>query len=70
MALPDQQRTERYRQKLRSAGLRPIQVWVPDITRPGFSRQLRSQIALLHGQQEERETLDFIEAVEYEEHSD
>ncbi len=69
MALSEQKRSERYRQKLCAAGLRPMQIWVPDITRPGFSRQLRHQIMRLHGQPEEREALDFLEALEHEENA-
>jgi hypothetical protein len=33
----------RYRQRLRAAGLRPLQLWVPDTTAPGFRRTLRAQ---------------------------
>lgn len=32
--------------KLRAAGLRPIQIWVPDISRPGFSEECRRQSLL------------------------
>jgi len=33
----------RYRQRLRAAGLRPLQMWVPDTTVPGVRRSLRTQ---------------------------
>jgi len=28
---------------LRAAGLRPVQIWVPDARRPGFAEQCRRQ---------------------------
>jgi hypothetical protein len=49
---------------MRAAGLRPVQVWVPDTTAPSFARKLRRQIALLRDQPEEREALDFIEELQ------
>jgi hypothetical protein len=49
---------------MRAAGLRPVQIWVPDTTRPDFAERLRRQIELLKGQHEEQEASDFIEAVE------
>jgi hypothetical protein len=33
----------RYRQRLRAAGLRPLQIWVADTTVPGVRRSLRAQ---------------------------
>jgi glutamate synthase domain-containing protein 1 len=34
---------ERHRAKLRAAGLRPLQIWVPDTRTPAISRQLAQQ---------------------------
>jgi hypothetical protein len=34
---------QRYRQRLRAAGLRPLQIWVPDTTVTGVRRSLRAQ---------------------------
>ncbi len=51
-----------YRSRLRSQGLRPVQIWVPDQRTPGFRDELRQQIQLLN-QADEREALDFIEQV-------
>lgn len=51
-----------YRQRLRAAGLRPIQVWVPDVRSPGFKAALRRQVAALDSGQE-AEAMDFIEHV-------
>jgi DNA-binding LacI/PurR family transcriptional regulator len=70
MALSERGRTERYRQRMRAAGLRPVQIWVPDTTRPDFAERLRRQVELLKGQPEEQDALDFMEAIEEEEQPD
>lgn len=37
------ERVKRRRDKMRAAGLRPIQIWVPDTTAPGFAEEARRQ---------------------------
>lgn len=37
------QRVQKRRDALRAAGLRPIQIWVPDTRRPGFAEECRRQ---------------------------
>jgi len=37
------QRVRRRRDKLRAAGLRPIQIWVPDTRAPGFAEECARQ---------------------------
>ncbi|CAN7232130.1 antitoxin MazE family protein [Pararhizobium sp. LjRoot235] len=32
---------------MRAAGLRPLQIWVPDTRRPGFTEQCRRQSLLV-----------------------
>ena len=56
-------RVRSHREALRAAGLRPLQIWVPDTRRPGFSDECRRQSRLLHDDPHEREVLDWIEAV-------
>lgn len=36
-------RVQKHRDALRRAGLRPVQIWVPDTRRPGFAEECRSQ---------------------------
>jgi hypothetical protein len=43
MAAPVSQRVQKRRDALRAAGLRPIQIWVPDTRRPGFGEECRRQ---------------------------
>ena len=40
-------RVERRRDKLRAQGMRPIQIWVPDTRRPGFTEEARRQGAIV-----------------------
>lgn len=51
-----------YRARLRAAGLRPIQIWVPDTRAKNFATEARRQSLLVAGRRSEREALDFIEA--------
>lgn len=37
------QRVRKRRDALRAAGLRPVQIWVPDTRRPGFAEECRRQ---------------------------
>lgn len=42
-AKPPPVRAAEYRRRLRAAGLRPVQVWVPDVRAPGFAEKCRRQ---------------------------
>ncbi|WP_267358724.1 MULTISPECIES: antitoxin MazE family protein [unclassified Methylobacterium] len=46
MATPVAQRVRKRRDALRAAGLRPVQIWVPDTSRPGFAEECRRQSLL------------------------
>jgi len=39
-------RVQKHRDALRMAGLRPVQIWVPDTRRPGFAEECRRQSRL------------------------
>ena len=39
------QREQRRRDALRASGLRPVQIWVPDTSSPGFAEECRRQSA-------------------------
>jgi hypothetical protein len=41
------ERVREARDKLRRAGLRPVQVWVPDTSAPGFAEEAARQCRLL-----------------------
>jgi hypothetical protein len=40
-------RVQKHRQALRRAGLRPVQIWVPDTRRPGFGAECLRQSRLV-----------------------
>lgn len=55
-------RMKQYRDRLRAAGLRPIQLWVPDTRAPGFAAECSRQSAALAHDQAEADAAAFIEA--------
>ena len=42
-----QQRVRKRRDALRAAGLRPVQIWVPDVRSAGFAEECRRQASLV-----------------------
>jgi hypothetical protein len=56
------ERHRAYRDRLKAKGLRQIVLWVPDTRRPGFTKEMRRQLALVEMDANDRDTLDFIEA--------
>lgn len=55
MTTPVSVRVQKRRDALRMAGLRPVQIWVPDTTRPGFAEECRRQ-SLLAAQSDKADT--------------
>jgi Protein of unknown function (DUF3018) len=41
--VPAARRMKGYRERLRAAGLRPVQIWLPDTRSAGFIRKCRAQ---------------------------
>ena len=41
--IPPAKRTAGYRERMRAAGLRPVQIWVPDTRLPDFAETCRRQ---------------------------
>ena len=63
MSTNTSERVQKHRQALRDAGMRPIQIWVPDTRRAGFAEECHRQSRLLRGDALEAETLDWLESV-------
>jgi len=63
MAASTNERVKKRREALRSAGLRPVQIWVPDTRRPGFAQEARRQSLLLRDDPQEQDTLKWIDEV-------
>ena len=51
------QRVSQHRRRLYAAGLRPVQIWVPDARRPGFAEECRRQSRSLRADPAEREAI-------------
>ena len=64
MPTPVAVRVQKRRDALRSAGLRPVQIWVPDTRRPGFAAECKRQSKLAsEADQADAEMLEFMDAV-------
>jgi hypothetical protein len=53
-------RVQKHRKALRAAGLRPIQIWVPDTRRRGFAAECRRQSLALRDDPHEHATLEWL----------
>ena len=60
---PIRKRVAGHRQRLRAAGLRPVQIWVPDTRRPGFAEECRRQSLTLREDPAEQAALQFMEEI-------
>lgn len=58
-------RVKTHREGLRAAGLRPVQVWVPDTRRPGFSDEARRQCLLANASAFAQEDQAFVDALSW-----
>lgn len=52
-----------HRERLRAQGLRPIQIWVPDVQVPGYAEEIRRQCLAIAASERDREDMDFVESV-------
>ena len=52
-----------HRERLRQQGLRPIQIWVPDVRSPAFAAEARRQSRLVAKSAHEAEDQAFIDAI-------
>ncbi|RAZ87515.1 DUF3018 domain-containing protein [Mesorhizobium hawassense] len=52
-----------HRERLRAQGLRPIQIWVPDVRSSSFRAQAHRQSQAVASSAHAREDQDFIDAV-------
>ena len=56
-------RVQKHRDKLRNAGFRLLQIWVPDTKREGFEKECRRQSLLIANDSQEQDVLHWIENV-------
>ena len=57
------ERVRRHREKLRSQGLRPIQIWVPDVRSPEFARQAHIESLIIANSPLEQEDQEFVDSI-------
>ncbi len=59
----NRRKVREHRQRLRAQGMRPIQVWVPDVHSPEFAAEARRQCLLANASPEGAEVQAFIDSV-------
>ena len=62
MQSPVAERVQKHRAGLRAAGLRLVQIWVPDTRREDFVQECRRQSLLVRNDPHEADTLSWLEA--------
>ena len=62
-AKPSRIKVREHRERLRAQGLRPIQIWVPDMRSPAFRSEAHRQSAAISASAHAREDQAFIDAV-------
>jgi DNA-binding LacI/PurR family transcriptional regulator len=61
------ERVQGYRDRLRAQGLRPVQIWVPDVRSPEFAAEAHRQSAAVAASERARDDQAFIDAVSRDE---
>jgi Protein of unknown function (DUF3018) len=57
------QRVREHRERLRAQGLRPIQIWVPDVRAPEFVAEAHRQSAAIAASEHEADDQAFVDAI-------
>jgi len=57
------ERVRKHRAKMRRAGMKLVQIWVPDPAQPGFAEEVRRQCLRVRDDPQEKQILAEIEAV-------
>ena len=60
---PSRLKVQEHRQRLRSQGLRPIQIWVPDVRAPTFQSEAHRQSLAVAASAHAQDDQAFIDAV-------
>lgn len=64
VVLPVRKRVQLHRQQLRARGLRPIQIWVPDVRARSFKDEARRQSHAVAEADRHDDILDFLDAID------
>jgi hypothetical protein len=60
------EKVREHRQRLRAQGLRPIQIWVPDVRTPEFRAEAHRQSLLIANSPQDADDQAFIDAISEE----
>jgi Protein of unknown function (DUF3018) len=60
------ERVRQHRAKLRKLGLRPVQIWVPDVRAPEFAAEAHRQSAAIAASEMEADDQAFVDAISWE----
>jgi hypothetical protein len=60
---PSREKVREHRARLRAQGLRPIQIWVPDVRSPEFAAEAHRQSLAAAVSTHAKEDQDFVDAV-------
>jgi len=60
---PSRTKVRAHRERLRAQGLRPIQIWVPDVRSPSFRSEAHRQSAAVAVSADAKEDQAFVEAI-------
>lgn len=59
----NRRRVREHRRRLRAQGLRPVQIWVPDVRSPEFTREAHRQAASVAVSRRAQDDQGFIDAL-------
>ncbi|HWX04705.1 MAG TPA: antitoxin MazE family protein [Bradyrhizobium sp.] len=59
-------RVRKYRKKMKAAGLKPVTIWVPDVSAPGYAEQLARDIEIINNSPDEKLILRELSGIEIE----
>jgi hypothetical protein len=62
-SVSSREKVRQHRERLRTQGLRPIQIWVPDVRNPRFREEAHRQSLLVAKSESERDDQAFIDSV-------
>jgi hypothetical protein len=59
----NRERVAAHRDRLRKQGLRPVQIWIPDVNSPEFKEEARRQSLLIAQSPQEQDDLAFVDSL-------
>lgn len=65
-AVPSRVRVAAYRARLRKQGLRPVQIWVPDVESPEFAQAAHEQSAAIAASEYDADDQEFVDAISWD----